>query len=182
MQELQKVDIDLIRVLKRQGKYKEAWDLIEAHQNALKKNYYNIRKSLKILNQKCIRTKRKYNKLCVVCGNKLKNQQHALCESCLKKKRETNKNRKERAVEKNRIFVLENTLILETLKKNNIPTSTGKIASQCNMVRKNVKIYLLKNEKENVIFKYKYKRIVYWWFNRTGLYDYIEKLYGERHD
>lgn len=76
------IDVDLVRELKRQGKFYEASRLIRAHQESLKKNKDQDKKEIDSLYGKISYHKRKVNGICGTCGVRPARENKTKCESC----------------------------------------------------------------------------------------------------
>jgi len=82
--EIINVDIDLIARLRAEGKHDEATTLIEAHQEAMKKNWKVMRKEAAYTNNRVFRHKRKAKGICL-CGREEVREGKRSCQICADK-------------------------------------------------------------------------------------------------
>lgn len=80
------IDYELIRTLKFQKRFTEAWELITAHQNSLLKNKNQEKKELKGQEAKIRRQKLLHQNRCVYCRHSLpfERQHRTYCNVCQK--------------------------------------------------------------------------------------------------
>jgi len=79
------VDCELVRRLRTEGKRDEADELVQAHQDCLRKNYENGRKEIHKIELKERKIKCMNNNLCIVCGKNKENIKILKCSACSKK-------------------------------------------------------------------------------------------------
>jgi hypothetical protein len=80
--ELQTIDAEYIRELKREGKGRLANDLIKLHQKTLKKNRENDRYEFGLIEKRKLRFLYKQNGLCIVCGKVPPRKNRSKCSHC----------------------------------------------------------------------------------------------------
>ena len=92
-QDIQKIDYIMIQKLREKGFHTEAYNLINAHQNAIKKNIEIGKKINAKIEKKILYTKRRRNNLCVLCGKKLSENSRNYCDYCFNYRKNRRKKR-----------------------------------------------------------------------------------------